>query len=349
MKIRLGRQRFWLDAWRFEIWPELLSKLPLDMEADTAKELALKYLNVEMDEEGRLGKNEELYGLFSGHKVKNDGSYIINGVHLIDNGSLTEVAIDLIKLFKEDEQHQWMLLLAEQILKYSPRIRAVFIPMLEEELVFEKGWFVPFYNKTSLEYENEIYYPFSSKKEDKNLNSLLNKLGYKALGPWWLAEIDTEVDDNLTWRGLRSEEPSLSGLGQLRNPFEIFRSLKWIDSNDNKSYYVDIDKLKSDISPDLYKDLTGGEIEKDELDLLKELIKEYQDLRGFFSIREVGNEIYNRLNIEEDKERWVEKYFKTLLADNKINILDHQSGQPRHGRGLYDMRDYQLLKIEFLE
>lgn len=349
MKIKLGRQRFWLDGWRFEIWPELLSQLPKNMKASTAKELADKYLDVEMDEEGRLGKNEELYGLFAGKEVKTDGSYMITGINFINNGELTDSALELVEAYQRSDKKRWMILLAEQILKYSPRVRAIIIPMLKSKLIFEKGWFIPLYNKTILKYQGEIFYPFSRKKEDKNLNSLLKIMGFKALGPWWLNDINSPVDGELNWRGLRTEEPSLSGIGQLRNPFELFRNLSWIDSDNSKGFYVNKEVLKKDINKELFSELTEEQTIEDELELLKQLIKKHQDFRGFFPIQKVGEELYKKLDINEEKGKWIESFFKTMLAENKIRIIEHRSGQPRHGKGLYGMRDYQLLNIEVLD
>ncbi|MFW6029693.1 MAG: hypothetical protein ACOCRO_05505 [Halanaerobiales bacterium] len=349
MKIRLGRQRFWLDGWRFEIWPEIISKLPDDLQANTAKELAENYLDIEMDEKGRLGKNEELYGLFGGHKVKSNGSYKIDGIRYIHKGSLTKETIELKEAFLNKKSNRWMVLLAEQILKYSPRIRSIIIPMLESDLRFEKGWFVPFYNKTSIVFNGEEYYPFSSDKEDKNLNSLLKVLESKALGPWWKKEISLLIEDGIDWCGSLGENPSLSGLGHLKCPFELFRSLSWIDSKDNKNFFIDKSKFKQEINPDLYYDLAGKDVEMNKLEILKELVEKNKDPRGFIPVQEVGHELYKIMGIQKDKEKWIDKLYKSLIADNKIEILEHQSGQPRHGKGLYGKREYQLIKIEFLD
>ncbi|MCK8828261.1 hypothetical protein MWH25_11005 [Natroniella acetigena] len=349
MKIRLGRQRFWLDPWRFEIWPELLGQLPADMEAVNAKELATKYLDLEMDELGRLANNEELYGLFGVEQVKTDNSYKIRGVKFINNGQLVQEALDLVVAYQEADEREWLTLLAEQVLKYSPRMRAITLVMLEDNpLEFEQGWFSSTYNRTSLKYQGELFYPFNRDHEEKNLNDLLEVLGYKALGPWWLEEIGEPVTD-LEWRGSRGENPSLSGVGKLRSPLELFLYLEWLEKYDDQTYYLNQKQFKQDLSLDLLSELTGASPVKDELELLKGLVEENIDFRGYFPVYQVGKKLHSKLDVEEEKDKWIERFFKTKLADNQIRIIEHQSGQPRHGRGLYGKREYQLLKVEFLD
>lgn len=349
MKIRLGKQRFWLDPWRFEIWPELLSNLPAEIEATTAKELAVKYLDLEIDDSGRLNHNEELYGLFAWKRMTKDKSYKLKGVNFINKGQLQQSARDLAAAYKADNEREWLILLGEQLLKYSPRLRAVIIAMLEDNpLKFETAWFKAVYNKTAVDYQGETFYPFYRDDEQQNLNNLLAAVGFPALGPWWAKELGV-AEEEIKWLGSRGQKPTLSGIARLRCPLELFLYLGWLKKYDTQTYYLEQEQFKRDISLELVSELTETSNEQNELELLKELVVEYKDFRGYFPLHKVGQALHSKLGITEEADKWIEKFFKAKLADNQLKILSHQSGQPRHGRGLYGKRDYQLLKVEFLD
>ena len=82
---------------------------------------------------------------------------------------------------------------------------------------------------------------------------------------------------------------------------------------------------------------------------MKDLIKDYQDIRGLFPVEHVGKVLKSKIapEINGDIGKWIDRYFLEGVEKGKFKIVDYEQGQPRHGRGLLGDKKKQLIKIEF--
>lgn len=349
MIIHLTTDLFWTDTSSIERWPEILLKLPTNIESKSKVDVARDYLNYKTDEKGRIVRADEVYGLFG--LEGNSSKLVISGCNLIektDKGySLTEEASNLVKAYEEDKG--WETKLAEQLLKYSIRVRALVIGMISGSGIFFEGGFLKNNSKAYIIIENEKYFILNKSNNIKNLNSLMHLYSKQVLGPFWAKKLEISEMEDVELRGLNKKEPSLKQIGSYcKMPILLFEYLDWfIDRGDGK-YQINKDKLKEDVSEDVYESLFLGD-SLNELDLLKDLIRELQDTRGFFPIEEVGERLRIKLDPEnkEPSSRWIDRFFMEGSEKGKFKIVDSEQGQPRHGRGLLGDIKKQLIKLEF--
>ncbi len=350
MIIKIGTDRFWVRASNLERWAELLSSLPEKILSKSKKDMAKDYLYYKVDEEGRIIHADEVYGLFGVEKVKS--SLTIVGCNFIKRNEegyvLTEGAVKLLNQYKNHEK--WEKTLAEQLLKYSLRVRTLALALLNGgTMCFEKGYMKDFIT-TSIHYENKKYYVFSSKPQEVNINHLLNTYPSKVLGPYWREELDLLEGEEIKFQGINKEEPSLGSMSTyLKIPMMLFDYLGWMKEGEEGKYTFDKQRMRKDIDARVFESLILDDV-LNEIEVLKALILNHSDARGFFPLELVGCLLNDKLDRENDRndDQWIDHYFITGIHKGLFKILDHEQGQPRHGRGLFGKKDYQLIKLEII-
>lgn len=350
MIIKIGTDRFWVRASNIERWADILSTLPQKILCKSKKDIAKDYLHYKVDESGRIVNADEVYGLFGVEKSKN--SLTIVGCNFIKENEegyeLTKGAINLLNKYKENEE--WEKVLGEQLLKYSLRVRTLALALLNGGyLHFEKGYMENFIS-SYINYENKDYYIFSSKLEDVNINNLIDVYPSKVLGPFWKEELNISAEEIIEIQGVNKKEPSLGSMSTyLKIPMMLLDYLGWIKEETDGKYILDKHKIKEDISEETFNSLIVNDV-VDEVEVLKELIANNSDARGFFSLEIVGTLLKDKIGSDNEKsyEQWIDHYFMKATNEGRLRIVDHEQGQPRHGRGLFGKKDYQLIKLEII-
>jgi len=348
MIIKLGTDRFWVKASNIERWAEILSCLPNKIPCNSKKDIAKDYLGYKVDERGRIVNADEIYGLFGIEKSEN--SITITGCNFIRNNEegfeLSDDAIELVEKYRQNDE--WEKVLAKQLLKYSIRVRSIAYAMLNGGyLIFEKGYMENLAQAYIILNEKK-YYIFSSKSDEININNLMNENQSKILGDFWRNELDISENEEIEFRGINKDYPSLGSMSTyLKIPMLLFDYLGWIIESEDGRYILDKHKIKADAGIDVYDSLIN-EADIDDIEILKRLIKEYTDARGFFPLGIVGSLLKKKVDNENlmSEEKWIDHYFITGINNGKFIIKEHEQGQPRHGRGLLGKKDYQLIKLE---
>ncbi len=349
MKIRITVDRFWNDFSSIERWPEILINLPEKMESKSKYDIAKNYLSYPTDDRGRVLRSDEFYGLF-GAEIKQE-KIIISGCNLIqlnDEGYfLSEEALKLRVCYERDEG--WEKELAKQLLKYSIRVRAVIIGILNGGGVQFPKKFLYKNREAYIELNGKRYYPLNPTTDVTNLNDFMKDFGKESLGPYWREILRISNEEYIEILGTTKDTPSLSDIGTyLKIPLTLFEYLGWFIDKGEGKYQIDKEKLKEDIGTDIYESLIIEEFLND-VDILKDLIKDYQDIRGLFPVEHVGEVLKSRIapEINGDIGKWIDRYFLEGVEKGKFRIVDYEQGQPRHGRGLLGDKKKQLIKIEF--
>ncbi|MEH7370170.1 hypothetical protein [Priestia megaterium] len=352
--IRLAIERFWMEYNNFELWANVLTYLPEKLEVKSAKELAQVYLykNVEGNNR-RLDRSKEIFGLMGSIYHSKAQEIEIKGVRLIElQGEhlvLTEDAKALIYAYKED--NGWELLLAKQLLRYSPRVRVLFSLLWKGAYFNTENAKLEQLSRWKLIYKDCIYQPFASKESDMNL--LLGKFKEEALGPYWkrvFIQRNIELREDWKFVGSQGSEPAKSNLSSLmHSPFTLFDYLGWLRFEAGGRVSLLHDRVRDDIDGEelfeAVEDLSTNSL----LSVLKEVIHENQDYRGFFPVEPTLNVIQKQFYPEWNKglDRFVDYFITTGVQDGLFIIEDYESGQPRHGRGYLNRREYQLIRLYF--
>jgi len=351
MIFKISKEKFWDNSSGIERWPEMLKKLPHEIEYSDKNKIAEKYFGMKKDEKGRLNGSYEVYGLFGG-EIK-DNVVTLTGCNLIRKlerkCKLTEEAVNLVEAY--DNDNKWEKLLMEQLLKYSLRARTIVIALLNGGKFSFKEGYLKAMSKSFIEYKDEVYYVFYDKSDKKNLNDLMRLFPRKAVGEFWLEEFEVNKDENIEIEGISNSNPSINNIStQIKIPMVLLEHLGFTKEVEIGYYSINKTKFKEDISSDVFESFLL-EDEVDELQILKESIQEYKDYNGYFPVAIVGETLKARLEPDSrlSVESWIDKYFISGFNLGKFKLSAYQQGQPRHGRGLLGKREQQLIKIEIKE
>lgn len=352
-QIKLSVERFWYERGNFELWPEALSRLPEKMEAASAREVSEKYLQRLSFEKGRLDRAREIYGLMGLH-VTQEGVPEIKGVALLSreegNLELTKEAQNIVRLYRQGEG--WPAALASQLVKYSPRCRALLYPLWTGAAFASKGRFPDKLSRVRLLFEDREYLPFNS-VESQGMNQLLEEYKEEALGPYWkekLANAGITLERDWCFTGVNSQSPTVKDLSSLMAcPFDLFQYLGWFIAGPGGEVRLDRGKVVSDLGEEPFSDKPDEHQENDSIkENFRRLVEEYQDFRGYFPVEPVLEQLMASYpGWEGSKERFADYFITQGVKNGDFSIADHHSGQPRHGRGYLGKRDYQLIKIIF--
>jgi len=190
------------------------------------------------------------------------------------------------------------------------------------------------------------YLIFSSNPDDTNIDSLLNDYASQIIGCYWKQELGLDELEDIEFVGINKEHPALCSAMStyLKIPLMLFDYLGLIVEEEEKCYVLDKHKMKEKVGQEVFNSLVPEESTND-IDMLLKLIDEYSDARDFFPISVVGALLKEKIsfNDEGSDEQWIDRYFVTRINQGRFKIKDHEQGQPRHGRGLLDKKDYQLI------
>ena len=349
MIVKIGTDRFWVKSSNIERWPEILKELPEKIECKSKYGIAKDYLHYKSDTNGRIVNADEVYGLFGAEK--SGDSYTISGCNLIkqcsDGYELTDGGIRLRRSFQENGA--WEKLLAEQILKFSIRVRSIWTAIMNGGFLVLQNGFSGVLSSGYIDYEGEKYYIFSSDPEQININTLIRMHPEMAFGDFWREELGVEKDEMIELHGVNKEYPSLGSMSTyIKIPLLLLEYLKWLKKDERGCYIVDKNAVKQDVGIAAYHSLLLND-KVEELDMLKEMISQFSDARGFFPVGIVGSVLKSRIALKDERtdEQWIDNFFIKGINDGRYKLIDNEQGQPRHGRGLLGKKEYQLIKLGF--
>ena len=348
MSVHITTERFWNDNSSIERWPEIISKLPEKIESTSKYDIAKNYLSYPTDHKGRVLRSDEFYGLF-GAEEKNK-KIIISGVNFIKKDKVGYFLSDEALLLKElyDKDAGWEKFLAKQLCKYSIRLRAIVTGILNS-----KGMYFPkkILEKNAEAYcvvDGKRYYFLNDDTSKKNINDFMDRYPRLSIGPFWLKELEI-VEEPFNIYGTTAYNPSVSSVGTyLKMPLSLLKFLGWFIEKNRGFHELSKEKVKEDIGEEVFNSLLL-DVNKKDTDLLKELICEYSDTRGYFPVQIVGEELKEIIapQTQEADYRWIDRYFMEGIKMGKFKLVGTEQGQPRHGRGLSGDKEKQLIKLDF--
>jgi len=349
MIIHLTTDLFWTDTYNIERWPEVLTKLPERISSQSKVDVAKDYLNYKTDEKGRIIKADEVYGLFGLERKSNKN--IIAGCNFIiknDEGYLlSEETIIFIKAYEENSN--WELLLAQQLLKYSVRVRALFIALLNGDGIIFKEGFLKNTKDAYINLKRKQYFILNPDSMQNNLNTLMAEFSSESLGYAWMDILGIEDSEEIFIKGLSKDEPSLKQIGSyFKMPLILFDHLGWFREKTENLFVLDKVKIMNEIDQQIYDSLILKDIVNDK-EILQSIILEHEDARGYFPVSIVGEILKNKIDpfstVKVDA--WIDKYFISGQTNGDFKIVGGEQGQPRHGRGLLGDKEQQLIKLVF--
>ncbi len=355
-QIKLSIERFWIEPGNFERWCELLSRIPEKTEARSIKEIAKLYLGKDVEEKDKkLDRSKELFGLHGYEYAKLSRNFEIKGVHFLtraDDGYLirTEEANELVAAY--EQQQGWELLLAKQLLRYSPRTRVIMHLLLNDGFFETNGHSLEQLSKWTLRFADALYHPFSSNPDLNDMNFLLHAFKNEALGKDWrdiLAQEEIELDEDWMFVGSSGKEPAKTNISSfMRAPMQLFAYLDWFIEADVGIIILNKEKMLEHIDSHFLFSFTNVQ-SISEIEWLKKKVNEEKDDRGFVAIEPLLRKLMERFypTWEQGLARFVDYYMTKGIREGLFYIADYESGQPRHGRGYLGKREYQLLKLEF--
>lgn len=353
--IRLSIERFWIEPGNFELWCEQLSSIPQQTEAKSMKEIASFYLNKDViEKDKKLDRSKELFGLLGYEYFKRTAQFEIKGVFFLeridDHLQLTEDAKKIIISYKNDDG--WEVLLARQLLRFSPRVRVIIHMLLNGGYFNTNGASLDFIGKWQLDMDGASYHPFASNPQKNDMNRLLEHFKVEALGNEWmklLLEKEVGLEEGWSFIGSGGKEPAITNLTAfMRAPMQLFEYLDWFVRDEGGKVILNKEKVSHDID-DLGSLFTITPTDSvDEVHTLKETIHFLSDDRGFFPLEPVLEQVLIEHYPSWDKglSRFVDYYITDGINKGIFTVVAHESGQPRHGRGYLGKREYQLIKLD---
>jgi hypothetical protein len=307
------------------------------------------------EKDKKLDRSKELFGLHGYEYSKHSQSFKIKGVHFLtrtDDGYLirTEEANKLVAAYKQ--QYGWELLLAKQLLRYSPRTRVIMHLLLNDGLFETNGHSLEQLSKWTLRFADALYHPFSSNPDLNDMNFLLHAFKNEALGKDWrdiLAQEEIELDEDWMFVGSNGKEPAKTNISSfMRAPMQLFAYLDWFIEADVGIIILNKEKMLEHIDSHFLFSFTNVQ-SIPEIEWLKKKVDEERDDRGFVAIEPLLRKLMERFypTWEQGLARFVDYYITKGIREGLFIIADYESGQPRHGRGYLGKREYQLLKLEF--
>lgn len=355
--IKLAIERFWVEPGNFEMWCDVLSRVPSETQARSIKEIAKLYLDKDVEvADQKLDRSKELFGLMGYHYAKSAGNLEIKGVNFLERRNkylqLTGEAADLVKAYQRGDG--WERMLARQLLAYSPRTRVVMYLLLNGGVIKTQGLPINELGKWQIEFQGVTYWPFASNPTRNDMNQLLNEFRDQALGPLWqkvIEDNDLVLADDWRFVGSAGPEPAINNLTAfMRCPMQLFDYLDWFLEMKDGMRKLDLEKITDDI--EIHQLFTVENREKQsELDWLKQEIERQADYRGLFPVESVLEGLLESYYPNWDKglSRFVDHYLTKGLNEGWFVLVDNESGQPRHGRGYLGKREYQLIRLALID
>ena len=353
--IKLAIERFWMEPGNFEMWCEMLSRIPKETEARSIKAIAKLYLDKDVEGvDKQLDRSKELYGLMGYNYSKSSRDPEIKGANFLERNEgylrLTQEAVELVEAYHHGGD--WEKLLARQLLSYSPRTRVIMHLLINEGVIQTQGYPISELGKWQIVFEGEAYSPFVTNPARNDMNRLLFNFKTSALGPMWMqiiADKGLVLDDNWQFIGSGGPEPAITNLTAfMRCPMQLFDFLEWLIEKPDGTRILNMKKIAGDIAIKQLFTVEHRE-EQSELDWLKREIEQCADYRGLFPVELVLGRLMAKYYTNWDKglPRFMDYYLNKGINEGLFLIVGNESGQPRHGRGYLGKREYQLIKLDF--
>lgn len=353
--IRLSIERFWIETGNFELWCELLSRIPEQSKAKSMKEIAAFYLDKDVaKKDKKLDGSKELFGLLGYEYYKGTSQFEIKGIFFLERVDgylqLTKDAQKLVSSYRNDEG--WEALLAKQLLRFSPRVRVIVYTLLNGGCFNTNGASFQNFGKWQLEIDSKSYQPFASNPQKNDMNLLLDIYKREAIGNEWMKIIEErgiELEEDWAFIGSGGKEPAKTNLTAfMRAPMQLFNYLDWFIETSDGKVTLNQEKMISDID-DLGSLFNMKEPESvNEIDTFKGIIEVLSDDRGFFPLEPALQQLLVNHYPTWGKglSRFVDFYVTQGIKKGIFTVIAHESGQPRHGRGYLGKREYQLIKLD---
>jgi hypothetical protein len=345
--VRLTKLFLWVEAARFEAYPELVSRLDPEQVyrgmQDVAR-IALGSRNVD----GKNLTRDDLTFNLPGWGSSRHGDPVLKGIGLLENrngGYVVSVeGRHLGTLYRENpRENAWKVELARILLTREPRTR-VLVRLLAQAgswLRFSQpGWFAGPYRGAVLETEAGNYHVLSGKTAPRgDMPALLDQEGKWALGAW--AEDEPVRDaESITFAGTTGPTFSTNDLGMaLRGPLELFLNLQLVEESGGVVCWNH--RRASELLPtELVRDL-GGRLPdpSSPAEVTVRLIDELTADDGFLVASELRAALRQRGVPAPDKQ------VAELMERGIIRLEAFDYGQARHGQGLFDDPRKQLVKF----
>lgn len=353
--IKLAIERYWMEPGNFELWCDVLTRIPLKTEARTIKDIAKFYLDKDVyGTDKKLDRSKELFGLMGGNYSNSSGYLELKGVNFLERQDgylqLTQQAVEVVKAYQKGGE--WEKILARQLLSYSPRTRVIMHLLLNGGIIVTQGFPLAELGKWQIAYEGEVYSPFISNPARNDMNRLLLKFKTQALGPMWkvvIANKDIILDENWQFIGSGGPVPAINNLTAfMRCPMQLFDYLEWFTEKEDGTRIINLEKIPNNF--DIMKlFVVEHREEQSELQWLEREIEQNADYRGLFPAEPILERLMIKYYPKWDQgvPRFIDYYITKGINERTFEIIENESGQPRHGRGYLGKREYQLIKLDF--
>jgi hypothetical protein len=337
----------WVEAARFEAYPELMSRLDPEHVYRGMKAVARLVLGSRNVDGKNLTRDDLTFNLPGWGPCRN-GDPVLKGIGLLENRNggyvLSAEGHRLGTLYHENpRENTWKVELARILLTREPRTR-VLVRLLTQagsSLRFSQpGWFAGPYRSSVLETEAGKYHVLSGKTgPGGDMPALLDKEGKWALGAW---ERDEPVRDaeSIMFAGTTGPTFSTNDLGMaLRGPLELFLNLQLVQESGGVVWWNH--RRASELLPaELVRDLGGPLPDAASLaEMTVRLINELTADDGFLVASELRDALRQRGVPAPDKQ------VAELMEQGIIRLEAFDYGQARHGQGLFEDPRKQLVKF----
>lgn len=347
VKVRLTKLFLWVEASRFQAWPELMAKLDPNRVYSGTSELAKSVLGYRIDEGGNVKYDDFVLNLPSWGEPRK-GAPVLKGIGLVEKRNhgyaISDAGKRLGKLYcSESVSYEWKRELALLLLMREPRTRIIvdLLAKLDSFLQFaQPKWFGGSRAKAIIESSGRRFYPFPPRGSgETEMHRIIQDRAKWALGVWAEDE-PLKGAEKIELAGVETDQFSLQDLGTfMRCAFELFLNLDLVQESAgvvtwNHSHASDV--LPKEVLADF-----GGPVLKREPpeDTVMRLIETSTGDSGFL----VASELRNRCR--EAGIDSPDRQIDSMIAEGLLTIAAHDYGQAIHGEGLFGDQRKQLVNF----
>ncbi len=344
MEIVLLPLYLWPDTENFYTYPSLLGRLEEGFVYKSIKNLALALgKNVDSDSRmddaficGLLGlviRNVRpcIYGL--GYFDQVPGGFMLSsrGKELRDAYSAGG---------------DWIKHLFVDLLRCEVRCRVLVLALLDGGTIhLPAGRNTKNHGNIRLTWKGQSYRPFSSNRTENKFNDILIHYGARALGPYWLRQLeDVDYDtSSVNLVGALKPSPSLKNISRLRVLINMFRQYECLVDEDG-GYKINKLALGSLLPGDLREDFGLSEI----ILTPQSLKKRYLELVGPMN-RVIYQELIKPFIEGGYTQEQVEEALYLWQREKKFFVITGERGNRTQGRGFLGRDNMQLIQCSFFD
>jgi len=375
---RLGLTKLflWSEAERFQTYPQALARL-VPGRTYTRQAIGTELFGLVYAEKDKPRRENVISNLFGGLQIAED-KFLLRGINffrrLTPNGSHrvsgitvweraddkwkpTEAALRIGNVYRQSPNEiEWQQLLAEQLARYEPRTRALLYLLSHDHVLqFESPAYFAGNTQQAQLVGRDSYALFGDR--GAAFNRLLFERQDIAIGPWWRIEIEDagfELAEDFALQGSINRPPSTNYINSaLKTALYVFYALGILIEQAG-GWRVDTDAFARHLSSDLCRELLGSKY-VEPLDLLDEwkrlayVLDELVDERGFVIAAEVANRWGDLSGLRpNERETAFDALIRRGIFEDRVQVIDRHTGQPRMGRGLLGDDNMRLVKLRVL-